>query len=406
MPEPRRQLPPQIKRVELAKRAGGRPVVRYQLTVDTGLGPDGKRKQFRKRYATEREARDKLDEIRGQVAAGIYVAPDKLTVAQACENWLAGKKAADRAESTVDGYIEKLSVVVAELGDVEVQKLTKRHIDDLVIALRAGGLPSPTGKTRKPWSPRSVNYLLGLLESILDSEVKQGHVIRNVVALVDRIDGDAKPPDPLSEDEVEKVLAHIEGDRYAIAWHLALTGMRLGEICGLRWSDIDLEAKTLAIENTRLQRGKKRIEKTPKSRAGRRELPIPDHLVAVLKVNRKIQAADRLRLGEAYEASGYVVVDEAGAPLTPNAVESRWPRMLKAAGVRHHRLHDARHTCGTLMHLKGVPIAVISAWLGHASKAFTLQTYVNPKPEALAAAAQSFARVVTIRDNSGPSGGR
>jgi integrase len=400
MVEPRRQLPPQIRPVELAKRKGGRAVVRYQLTVDVGE-INGQRKQFRKRYPTEKAARAALDEIRGQVAAGTYVAPSKLTVVQACENWLAGKRAADRAESTVDGYEEKLSVVITELGDKQVQKLTKRHLDDLVIALRAGGLPAPKGKARKPWSPRSVNYLLGLLVSILESEQKQGHVVRNVAKLVDRIDSDAKPPDPLTEAEVEKVLTHIEGDRYAIAWHLALAGLRLGEICGLRWSDIDLKANTLAVENTRLQRGKKHIEKAPKSRAGRRELPLPDHLIVELKATRKIQATDRLKLGEAYVASGYVVVNEAGEALTPNAVESRWARVLVAAEVRHRRLHDARHTCGTLMHLKGVPIALISAWLGHASKAFTMQTYVNPKPEALTLAAQSFAQVVTIRDNSG-----
>ncbi|WP_235673526.1 hypothetical protein [Mycolicibacter algericus] len=215
MAEPRRQLPPQIKPVELAKRKNGRPVVRYQLTVDVGE-IDGKRKQFRKRYPTEKAARRAGRDPR-QVATGTYVHPSTRTVAQACEDWLAGKRAADRAESTVDGYAEKLSVVIAELGDREVQKLTKRHLDDLVIALRRRAA-LPTDKPRKPWSPRSVNYLLGLLVAMLESEQKQGHVVRNVAALVDRIDGDAKPPDPLSEAEVEKVLAHIEGDRYAIAW--------------------------------------------------------------------------------------------------------------------------------------------------------------------------------------------
>ena len=72
-----------------------------------------------------------------------------------------------------------------------------------------------------------------------------------------------------------------------------------------------------------------------------------------------------------------MVVDEAGVALSPHALTSRWVRMLKAAGIRHIRFHDARHTCGTLMHLQDVPIAVISAWLGHASKAFTMATYVH-----------------------------
>jgi integrase len=68
--------------------------------------------------------------------------------------------------------------------------------------------------------------------------------------------------------------------------------------------------------------------------------------------------------------------------------------MLKSAGVRHIRYHDARQTCRTLMHLENVPTALIAAWLGHASKTFTLQTYVNPRPEALTVAAQSFGKMV------------
>ena len=97
---------------------------------------------------------------------------------------------------------------------------------------------------------------------------------------------------------------------------------------------------------------------------------------------------------------GVSVAHEAGAALSPHALTSRWARMLKAAGVRHIRFHDARHTCGTLMHLQDVPIAVILAWLGHSSKAFTMATYVHAQRDALSTAAQSFARVVTNRDNS------
>lgn len=83
----RRQLPPQIRRVELARRTGSRPAVRYQLTVDTGT-VDGKRKQLRRRYRTEKEARAALVEIQGQVNAGSYVQPSTLTVEQACAEWL------------------------------------------------------------------------------------------------------------------------------------------------------------------------------------------------------------------------------------------------------------------------------------------------------------------------------
>ena len=394
----RRQLPPQIKRIELAQRDGGRLVVRYQLTVDVVV-VDGKRKQLRKRYATEKEARAALDAVRGEVAKGTYVHPSKVTLAQACEDWLAAKHGLK--PSTLHGHRVNLTAALAALGDIEVQKPTKRHIDDLVTALRAGGLPSPTGKNRKPWSPRSVNYMLGLLTAVLRDQMRQGHVVRNVAELVDRIPADPKPPDTFTPAELQKVLNHINGDRYAVAWQLALAGLRRGEVAGLRWTDIDLDARTLEICSTRLRFGKHLVEDTPKSRAGRRTLPIPDHLAAALRAARAMQAADRLALGEDYMASGYVVVDEAGVSLSPHALTSRWARMLKATGVRHIPFHDARHTCGTLMHLQDVPIAVISAWLGHSSKAFTMATYMHAQPEALSTVAQSFARVVTNRGNSG-----
>jgi integrase len=378
--------------VELAQRDGGRPVVRYQLTVDVG-DVDGRRKQLRKRYATEREARAALEAVRGDVAKGTYVHPTKVTLAEACENWLAAKHGLK--PSTLHGHRVNLAAALAELGDIEVQKLTKRHVDDLVTALRAGGLPSPTGKCRKPWSPRSVNYMLGLLTAVLKDQMQQGHVVRNVAELVDRIPADPKPADTFTPAELQQVLDHIDGDRYAVAWQLALTGLRRGEVAGLRWSDIDLDARTLQISATRLRFGKHLIEGTPKSRAGRRTLPIPDHLAANLRSTRAIQAADKLMLGELYEPSGFVVVNEWGTALSPHALTSRWARMLKAAGVRHIRYHDARHTCGTLMHLQDVPIAVISAWLGHASKAFTMQTYVHSQPDALNLAAQSFSKVAS-----------
>ncbi|WP_264037206.1 site-specific integrase [Mycolicibacterium hodleri] len=176
-----------------------------------------------------------------------------------------------------------------------------------------------------------------------------------------------KPAETFTPAELQTVLDHVDGQRYAIAWQLALTGLRRGEVAGLRWVDVDLENRTLQIASTRLRFGKHLVEDTPKSRAGRRTLPIPDHLAAALRSARAIQAADRLMLGEEYEASGFVVVDEWGTALSPHALTSRWARMLKAAGVRHIRYHDARHTCGTLMHLQDVPIAVISAWLGHSS---------------------------------------
>jgi integrase len=393
----RRQLPPQIKRIELARRAGGRPVVRYQLTIDVGT-VDRKRKQLRKRYATEREAREALDEIRGEVAKGTYVHPSALTVEEACANWLMSRHGIKPKSKS--GYDGVLAPVRAELGQLPVQKLTRGDVDGLVTRLRDGQVARADGTTRRPWSARSCNYLLGTLSQVLDQLVHDGTLVRNVVAHVDRVAGKPKKFATYTPLQVERVLRAIREDRNRHAWHLALSGLRRGEIGGLRWTNIDLQAKTLTIGPTRISVDGKAVEQDDaKSENSQRVLPIPDPLLVELRAVKKRQAAEKLTLGAAYADLGYVVCNEAGQPYHPDTLSKMWTKAVAAAGVPRIRLHDARHTCGTTMHLQGVPAAVIAAWLGHADVAFTMRTYVHSQPDALADGAQSLARVVTIRDN-------
>lgn len=400
----RQQLPPQIKKIELGRIERGKPVIRYQLTVDVGVDPEtGKRKQIRKRFPTESAARDELARIQATVKAGTYVHDHTVTVAEVIDNYLTSKHALK--PSTATGYRVSLAPIRQQLGDVPAQKLTRRHLDDLIAVLRAGELPTETGTPRKPWKARTVNQMLTVFSAALDNLVKEGTLVRNVAALIDKLPDEREETETWSEDEVERFLLECRDDPYAHAWYLALSGLRRGEICGLKWEDIDLDAKTLKITRARVSHGKTISEGTTKSKRSRRTLPLPDDLVRQLRAARKRQAADRLLLGEAWTDSGYVIVDRAGQPLSPGALSSRWVHAVRRAKVTQIRLHDARHTCATLMHLRNVPIAVIAAWLGHASAAFTLSRYAHSQDPAMAAAAQ-FSPVVITRDNSAAGDGR
>jgi integrase len=386
----RRRLPPQIRRVELARRVGSKPVVRYQLTVDTGL-VDGKRKQLRRRYNTEKEARAALAEIQGQVAAGTYVQPSVLTVEQACADWLRSRHKI--RPTTAAGYEYILQPVRSELGQMVVRDLTRRHIDDLILKLRNGELARPDGRSRKEWSARSCNYMLGALSQVLAQLVAEGRLTRNIAALVDRVPGKSQKFETFTPEQVLAVLSGIADDRNRHAWHLALAGLRRGEIAGQRWEDVDLEKRTLRIGTTRVDVGGRALDQDePKTASAGRVLPIPDALLAELKAAKARQTAERLALGRAYANLGYVVCNEAGEPYHPSTLSRLWQAAIKNLDVPQIRLHDARHTCATLMHLQGVPIALVAAWLGHADVSFTLRTYVHAQPEALAVAARSFPR--------------
>jgi integrase len=311
----RRQLPPQVRRVELASRAGSKPVVRYQLTVDTGV-VEGKRKQVRRRYRTEKEARTALAEIQGQVTAGTYVQPSALTLGDACADWLRSRHKI--RPTTAAGYEYVLQPVRSELGALAVQDLTRRHIDELITQLRNGTLARPGGRPRKAWSARSCNYMLGVLSQVLGQLVAEGRLTRNVASLVDRVPGKAKKLQTFTSERVRIVLRGIANDRNRHAWHLALAGLRRGEIAGQRWPDIDFQRKTLRIGATRVDVGGRAFDQDePKTANAGRVLPIPDALLAELAAARSRQAAEKLALGEAYSDMGYVVCNEAGEPYHP-----------------------------------------------------------------------------------------
>jgi integrase len=408
----RQQLPPQLSKISVKDRRTGKMVIRYQLTVDTGVNPEtGRRRQIRRRFATEAAARAELASVQAGVLAGTHVHSNKLTVDQVCEDWLASKHSLK--ESTLAGHRSKLAALRDELGHVEIQKLAKADLDGLVGRLRRGEVEG-----RKKWTPRSCNYLMYLATAILDDQVAQGNVARNVAKLVDRVAGDPKKYRTLTDVEMFRILDRDCRDRHL--WTLALYGLRRGELSGLQWCNVNLTdkpvgqgddqlpPKSVRIVENRVVLGKQRVESgTPKSKASRRTLPLPDDAVQALKAARQRQREERLKVGEGYGGGEYVCSDEMGNPLHPDAITSRWQKLLRDMGIDYVRLHDARHSCATLMHFRGTPIAVIAAWLGHASAAFTMATYAHSQDEALKAAASSFGRVVTLSDTeASPKGGR
>ncbi|MFZ1178057.1 MAG: site-specific integrase [Mycobacterium sp.] len=393
----RQQLPPQIKKIPVTDRKTGKGVVRYQVTADTGVNAQtGRRQQARRRFATEREARAALAEISDAAAKGQFISRSTLTVEEMCAAYLASR------HQLRDSSRAKLEYDLAPLrerhGQLPVQRLGKAHIDALVGDLVAGGTTTAKGRRRRPWSADSVNKVIASIEQVLSDAKAQGIVGRNVAELVNRVSKPHKPIDTYTEDEVRKLLRAIANHRLGHAWELALSGLRRGEIAGLRWSDVDLNGRLLAINNNRVAAGGRSVENDPKSEASRRSLPLPDRLVTVLRSARARQAAEQLAIGAKSGSWRYVVSNEIGEPYAPGVLSRYWRDTVNAAGIRHIKLHAARHTCATLMHLQGVPAAVIAAWIGHKDASLTMRLYAHSQNDALQAAGKTLDRVVTSCD--------
>jgi integrase len=392
---PRQQLPPQIKKLEITDRKAGKTVVRYQVTLDAGENPlTGKRQQVPRRYATEKEARDALSEI-GQAAAIDEFVPRKaVTVDQLAADWLTSLH--NTRPTTVNGYTYLLAPLRERHGNLAVQKLTRPDLDELLIALRDGGTLTPKGRARRPWSARSLNKSVDCWRALLDYGIERRELPRNVAAAMRKVPRTRNEPATYTPYEIRLVLRAADKDRSGHLWWLALSGLRRGELAGLMWSDIDLEAMTLSIGRVRVAAGAGVVvQNDPKTRSSRRTLPLDDGMVAALRRASARYAQERLGLGSAHSDSGYVAVDEAGQPYTPDALTRKWHKITKTAGVRPIRLHDARHSCGTALHLRGVPLAVIAKWLGHADAATTARLYAHSQDAALMDAAKSLGGVVT-----------
>lgn len=401
---PRTNLPPQIKRRELPSGT-----VRYEVIADATR--EGKRHQTRKRFAKLQDAKDHLAALQGDVVRGVHVRRSVLTVEQAIDAWLSGQRLRPKTRSA---YITALRPMVDALGDKTVQKVTKSDIETVVRALvegtsETGTWNAPTKltknakKTRSKWAATSINPMLARLRSVWQDLVDQGVVSRNVPALIRPLPTSRPEMRTLTVEQVETLFAHISGERLEPFVHLALLGLRRGEIGGLRWTAIDLDSTppTLTVTSNRVAVAGGAAEADPKTEAGRRVLPIPDELLPILRRARQRSREEQLAAGSKWVGQGYVVADELGNPYHPDTLYKYWSRILKDGGLPHVRLHDARHSCATLMHQRGVPLAVIAAWLGHTDASFTLRTYAHSSPSALADAATTLGGLVTSRDTPG-----
>lgn len=391
----RQQLPSPIRKVEVADRRTGKTVVRYELRADGGINPTtGQRQQVKRRYATEKEARDALGKLAVAATTGTFVARKTATLEALCEDWLGSLHHARATTKTHYAYV--LAPLRERFGNLAAQKLTRPDLDTLLVDLRDGGTVTVEGNTRRAWSPRSLNAAIDAWRLVLEYGCQRHDLAYNVAAGMKKVPRQRREMQTYTPDEITKVLRAADKDRNGHLWYLALSGLRRAEVAGLKWSDIDLANGTLTIARNRVQVGAATVvEGEPKTESSRRTLPLDAGLVAVLKRASARYAQERLTLGADHTDSGYVAVNEAGGPYTPGALTNMWHRLTKTAKVRPIRLHDARHSCGTALHLRGVPMAVIAKWLGHADASITAKIYAHSQDDALRAAGVTLGEIVT-----------
>jgi integrase len=370
--------------------------VRYRAMVDAGRDENGRRIQLTITRDTKKEVLAERARIIAERSAGTLIAPNKITVGEWLDQWLE-YKLRDVEETTIRTYRLALVHVYDELGHIRLQELTEDDVRDFVDGLVTGG----RRKGGEPGTRLAISTVEGILirlRGALRRAVVRKLVSVNVAAEVRPSLADKKTDkrerdkvEPWAVAEVQTFIRGIAEDRLFAPLLLSLMGLRPAEVCGQRWTDVDLDNGIIEIAMTRTMVGNLRvIEKDTKTASGERALPLPRGPWEALRQLRVMQAAEKVAAGEAYTDTGYVVVDELGMPINTRQLREHAYRLMRRLGLRQVRLYDARHAVLKALALSGVPDVVLAAWAGHTNAAFTKRKYVSIVAEDMRGAADAL----------------
>ena len=257
------------------------------------------------------------------------------------------------------------------LGNLKLKSVTPAHVRGLYREKLQAGL-----------SPRTVQYIHVTLHKALKQAVADGLIPRNTTEAV-------RPPQvrkeeirPLDAEQVKALFGAAQGDRLEALYILAVhTGLRQGELLGLKWGDVDLEAGTLQVRRTLTTAKGGPVLSSPKTKGSRRTVKLSQTALEALRNHLERQLREIDQAGDLWHENGLIFATESGDFLNRHYITMhRFKPLLKRAELPQIRFHDLRHTCATLLLLKNVNPKVVSEMLGHATIAITLDTYSHVLP--------------------------
>ena len=337
----------------IRKRKNGTWEGRYTIGYDAR----GRQKQLSVYGKTRAEVARKLNEKTAAIQNGTYIIPRDHTLLEWLENWLTTYAYIKVRASTYASYQAYINNHIAPyIGGVKLQKLTTEQLQLFFNEKAKNGRLDGKGGL----SPKTIRNLYNMLHEALQQAVTNKYLSVNVsegVVLPSRQTPDIVVFKP---EEQAAILEACKKERLGFAIELDfMTGLRIGELCALKWSDFDFTEKIFDVRRT-LQRIQKKtsdigeksaktqiVEGDTKTKNGKRVIPITDVMYHKLMQHRSRQNFEKLRLGRGYADCGYVFANEFGYAVEPSYLRDVYERILKSAGVSHYKFHTIRHTFAT-----------------------------------------------------------
>jgi integrase len=369
----------------------------WYYIVDVPAAP-GKTRRQRKRggFATERAAEEALTAVIATLNAGSYTETNRLTVNDYLTEWLAAK--ANLRPSTRKSYQQHLDLYLApRIGSVRLSALRGAHIERMMRDLREGDAGLGVATSRR---------VFATLRGALNKAVRQGLLATNPCANVELESEVEHRRDSIVWEpaQARSFLKYVADNRLFAMYQMVITcGLRRGEVIGVRWEDVDLDAGLMLIHRSIVQIGGRIVEGAPKTKRSKRVVPLDRDTIAALRIHRRRQAEEQLAAGEAWaNQTGRVFTRDDGALMSPEAVSRNFKTLSAAAGVPVIRFHDLRHTSASLALAGGVPMRVVSDRLGHSTIAITSDLYTKVYDDVAKEAAERIAGM--LRGDDAESG--
>jgi integrase len=313
-----------------------------------------------------------LTERRTSLETGSFSGKKKLTVGAYLQDWLETYAVTNCTAKTVQGYKQSINCYTGPVSGITLQKLDATHIQ-----------PIYAGMIKRGLSNRSEDALHKALSIAFNTAVKQGTIKRNILDAVIAPKVIKKEVEVWDTETRAKAMTILRESQYGDFYQLGLmTGMRRGELAGLKWANVNLASKHLQVVNT-LQRitGQGLMNGQPKTERSRRSIALSPDTVSLLHEIRGKQMTQQLEVADAWTDSGYVFTHPDGMPIDPNLATRAFKKMVTTAGLPKLTIHGLRHTHATILLEQGVNPKVVSERLGHASVATTMDIYSHVLPD-------------------------
>jgi integrase len=387
--------------------------IKFDISPDPETG--NRRTKTKNVKGTKRDAQRELNRVLTEVQDQDYITPTKDTVRKVALNWLSQVAPHKNGAKSLEGHEGRINThILPYIGNVELLKLTSDQIEKLYFTLRERG----NRRTGKGLSEQTIIHVHSALSLILGWACRKGKVKINPLDRVenkpskslgetssdiDEFEDGAQEVKLFEDEQLRFLLDETSGTAYYYpALTAAMTGLRRGEILGLKWKDIDLERGTLKVVRAVEQTKKYGLRlKVPKTKSSNRTINLPQSLLEGLRKHRKEQAETLLKLGVRQTDQNFVFATWDGNLRSPNGFTSEFGRIVKRLGLSDLGFHSLRHTHASALLREGVPITTVSKRLGHKNAAITLSIYshvmVGMDEDAAASSDQMMNRIMGNR---------